>query len=105
MGNVLLFSFPPWRLWFLICIAASIDNSCDVLAEVLPDFPQTRCAAAIFDHIMKKRANRFSFISPIFQRNGGNSEKMRYVGNAAAFFYLITVGLAGVDQRLCESRR
>ena len=65
MLNVRAFSFQPWRFWRLVCVGASIHDSCDVIAKLLPDIAQSLLASAILHRIMEQRADCFGLIRAV----------------------------------------
>ena len=77
MLNVRAFSFQPRRLWRLVCVGASIDDSCDVIAKFFPDIAQSLRATAIFHRIMEQRADCFGFIRAVLKRDGSHAKNMR----------------------------
>src|SRR4029077_12442854 len=105
MLYVSAFSFQPRRLWRLICVGASINDFGDVIAEFLPDIAQPFGAAAIFNRVMKQRANCFNFIRAIFERNGTHAENMRDERNSGFLARLITMRARGVNQCLFKFLR
>src|SRR6476660_7664631 len=105
MLNVSAFSFQPGRLWGLVCVGASIDDSCDVIAKFFPDIAQSLRATAIFHRIMKQRADRFSLIRAVLECDGSHAKNMRNERNSRFLARLISMRTRRINQRFLKLLR
>jgi len=105
MLDVGAFSFQPRRLWRLVCVGASINDSGDVIAKFLADIAQSFRATAIFDRIMKQRADRFGFIRAVLEYDGGDAKNMRNERNSRFLARLISMRTRRINQRFLKLLR
>ena len=77
MFDVRTFSFQPRRFWCFVCVGTSINDPGDVITKFFADIAQSLDAAAIFDRIVKQRADRFSLIRAVLKRDGSHAKNMR----------------------------
>jgi hypothetical protein len=91
-------SFQPWRLWRLMGIGATINDSGDIIAKFFSNIAQSFRAAAIFHRIMKKRADRFGFIRAVLERDSGDAKDMRDERNPRFLARLITMRPGRINQ-------
>src|SRR6266850_5227075 len=105
MLNVIAFSFQPRRLWCLVCVGASIDDSCDVIAKFFADIAQSLRATAIFHRIMKQRADRVSLIRAVLKRDGSYAKNVRDERNSRFLARLISMRTRRINQRFLKLLR
>src|SRR5215510_5638350 len=91
MLDVSAFPFQPRWLGRLICVRASVNDLGCGLAKFLPNIAQSLFATAIFNCIMKQRADRFGFIRAVLKRDGGDAKDMRDERNSSFLANLITM--------------
>src|SRR6478752_3188046 len=105
MLNIRAFSFQPRWLWCLVCVGASINDPGDIITKFLPDIAQSLRATAIFDRIMKQRADRFSLIRAVLKRGGSDAKNMRDERNSRFLARLITMRARRINQRFFKLLR
>ena len=105
MLDVRAFSFQPRRFWRFVCVGTSINDPGDVIAEFFADIAQSLDATAIFDRIVKQRADRFSLIRAVLERDGSHAKNMRDEWNSRFLARLITMRASRINQRLFKLLR
>src|SRR4029079_5437769 len=100
MLDVSLFSFQPWGLSRFVCVGASINDPGDAIAKFLPDIAQPFLATAIFNRIMKQRADPFGFIRTVLKCDGSHAKNMRDERNSRFLAHLITMRARRINQCL-----
>ena len=105
MLDVSAFSFQPRRLWRLVSIGATVNDSGDVIAKFFPNIAQSFRAAAILNRVVKKRGDRFGFIPAVLQRDVSDAKNMRDERNARFLAHLITMQSCRINQRFLKLLR
>src|SRR5436190_703625 len=105
MLDVSTFSFQPRRLWRLVRVSATVNDSGDLIAKFFPDIAQSFCAATIFNSVVKKRGDRFRFIRTVLKRDGSHAKNMRHIRNPRFLPHLITMRLRRINQPFLKSLR
>ena len=98
-------SLQPRRLWSLIGVRATFDNSGNPFSEFALDISQPLCAAAVFYCVVQQRRDRFRLVRAVLHCDRGDSEDVRNVGNPGLLPEFAAVNSRGVNQRFLKLPR
>ena len=102
MRNVSFLSLQPWWFGDLIGIRATINDPGDFIAKFFLNIAQSFRATAIFHGVVKKRADRFSFLRTVLKRDSGDAKNMRDERNPRFLARLITMRPGRINQRFLK---
>ena len=103
-GDIGLFARAPRRFGLDVGVRASLYDVQHAIAEPeaqpLADPVGAKLVKRVFDRVMEKRRDCLVFVGAVVQRDRGNAEQVRNVGNLRALPNLFRMAIGGVAKRL-----
>src|SRR5687768_15552859 len=105
MGDIIFLTLAPLRFRHDISVGAPVNDIGYRLTESLANVLNTTTATGVFARIVEQGADRFIFISSVFQGDTRDAEQVRQIRDFRTFAELPSMNQNCVMKRLVKFRR